>query len=100
MPKDGGRLRRNQTRISFGTPLSPAEGESTRRFGNRIETTLATMADESRTDWWTARQRAAAGTTPSPRGPDAAPWRRTWALGADPRDVSEVDEGRWAVSGD
>jgi 1-acyl-sn-glycerol-3-phosphate acyltransferase len=98
LPKDGSRLRRRQTRITFGTPLSSTEGESARRFGTRIETTLATMADEDRSDWWTARRRAAAGTTPSPRGPDAAAWRRAWALGADPRDGAEVDEGRWAVA--
>jgi 1-acyl-sn-glycerol-3-phosphate acyltransferase len=99
LPKDGSRLRRHQTRITFGTPLSPSEGESARRFGTRIETTLATMADEGRTDWWTARRRAAAGTTPSPRGPDAAPWRRAWALGPPPGSGDDVeDDGRWAVA--
>jgi 1-acyl-sn-glycerol-3-phosphate acyltransferase len=99
-PKDAGRLRRHPTRITFGAPLSPAQGEDARRFGTRIETTLATMADERRTDWWTARRRAGAGTTPSPRGPQAAAWRRAWALGPDPREGDDVDEGRWAVSGD
>ncbi|HEY7946851.1 MAG TPA: lysophospholipid acyltransferase family protein [Acidimicrobiales bacterium] len=98
LPKDSGPLRRHQTRITFGTPLSPVDGEDARRFGTRIETTLATMADEGRSDWWTARRRAATGTTPSPRGPDASAWRRAWALGPDPRDDTEVDEGRWAVS--
>jgi 1-acyl-sn-glycerol-3-phosphate acyltransferase len=98
LPKDGGRLRRHQTRITFGTPLSLADGESARRFGTRIETTMATMADADRTDWWTARHRAAAGTTPSPRGPDAAAWRRAWALGPDRRHDAETDEGRWAVT--
>jgi 1-acyl-sn-glycerol-3-phosphate acyltransferase len=98
LPKDGGRLRRHQTTITFGTPLSPTEAEDARRFGARIETTVATMADEARTDWWTARRRAAAGTTPSPRGPDAAPWRRAWALGPGPDDdLSADDDGRWAV---
>ncbi len=100
LPKDGGRLRRHPTRISFGSPLSPTEAEDARRFGTRIETTLATMADERRTDWWTARRRAGAGTTPSARGPQAAAWRRSWALGPDPRDSDDGDDGRWAVSGD
>jgi 1-acyl-sn-glycerol-3-phosphate acyltransferase len=98
LPKNGGRLRRHQTRITFGTQLSPVEGEDARRFGTRIETTLATMADEGRTDWWTARRRAASGTTPSPRGPEAAPWRRAWALGPDPHDSGDADDGRWAVN--
>jgi 1-acyl-sn-glycerol-3-phosphate acyltransferase len=99
LPKDAARLRRSHTRISFGTSLSLAEGEDARRFGVRIETALATMADERRTDWWTARRRAAAGSTPSPKGPDAAAWRRSWALGPGPTAGSGVvDEGRWAVS--
>jgi 1-acyl-sn-glycerol-3-phosphate acyltransferase len=99
-PKGGSALRRHRTRITFGTPLTPVEGEDARRFGARIETTLATMADESRSDWWTARRRAASGTTPSPRGPEAAPWRRAWALGPDSGDEVDGDEGRWAVSAD
>ena len=98
LPKDASRLRRSHTRISFGTSLSLAEGEDARRFGVRIETTLATMADEGRTDWWTARRRAAAGATPSAQGPDAAAWRRSWALGPGPGAGGGVDEGRWAVS--
>jgi 1-acyl-sn-glycerol-3-phosphate acyltransferase len=100
LPKGGGHLRRQQTRITFGTPLSISEGEDARRFGTRIERALATMADEGRTDWWTARRHAAVGATPSPRGPDASPWRRAWALGSDPRDTDDSDdEGRWAVGG-
>ncbi|MGH9019178.1 MAG: lysophospholipid acyltransferase family protein, partial [Acidimicrobiales bacterium] len=100
LPKDGARLRRHQTRISFGAALTPDDGEDARRFGARIETMLATMADEDATDWWTARRRAAMGTTPSPRGPEAAAWRRSWALGAPPGSVDEpVDERRWAVTG-
>jgi 1-acyl-sn-glycerol-3-phosphate acyltransferase len=98
MPKGGSRPHRHKTRITFGTPLSLAEGEDARRFGTRIETTMATMADENRTDWWSARQRAAAGTTPSPRGPEAAPWRRSWALGPKPGADDDVEnDGRWAV---
>ncbi|HLX88456.1 MAG TPA: lysophospholipid acyltransferase family protein [Acidimicrobiales bacterium] len=97
LPKDARRLRRGRTTVRFGLPLSPDEGEDARRFGTRIETALATMADEARTDWWTARRRAAAGTTPSPQGPDAAPWRRAWALGPDPTDADSADPGRWAV---
>ena len=99
LPKDGNRLRRQHTRITFGTPMAPVEGEDARRFGTRIETSLATMADETRTDWWTARRRAAAGTTPSPRGPEAAAWRRSWALGTAPGSSDPGAEGRWAVDG-
>ena len=41
----------------------------------------AALADEATTDWWQARRRAHAGETPALAGPDAAAWRRAWALG-------------------
>jgi 1-acyl-sn-glycerol-3-phosphate acyltransferase len=97
LPKGGTRLRRHPTRVTFGSPLTVAEGEDARRFGARIETALATLADETHTDWWTARRRAASGDTPSPRGPDAAPWRRSWALAPAVEPEGETDETRWAM---
>ena len=87
LPKSGdGRrpLRRSPVAVIFGAPLRPDEGEDARRFGARIETAVAVLADEVSTDWWTARRRAAAGTTPSHRGPEAAGWRRAWALDPPP----------------
>lgn len=98
LPKEGGRLHRGRTGVRFATPLVPDEGEDARRFGTRIEAVLATLADEATTDWWSARRRAASGTTPSPRGPEASAWRRAWALGPDPRRAEETGRGRWAVS--
>jgi 1-acyl-sn-glycerol-3-phosphate acyltransferase len=78
--RGGRRLRRSPVTLVFGEPLTPQEGEDARRFGARIESAVALLADEVATDWWTARRRAADGTNPSPRGPDASPWRRAWAL--------------------
>ena len=49
---------------------APAEGENTRRFGARIEAAVAALADEATTDCWTARRRAAAGTSPTLTGPE------------------------------
>jgi 1-acyl-sn-glycerol-3-phosphate acyltransferase len=68
-------------RVTYGDPLRPADGESAARFAERIERAVATLADEASTDWWQARQRAAAGTTPALTGPEAPAWRRAWALG-------------------
>jgi 1-acyl-sn-glycerol-3-phosphate acyltransferase len=75
--------------VSFGSPLRAHPGEDARSFGPRIERAVATLADERATDWWTARRRAAARTTPTLTGPDAPSWRRAWAL----------DEGRRARAG-
>ncbi len=97
-PRGGTRLRRSPTRITFGSAIVAAAGEDARRLEARIAGVLAVLADEARSDWWSARQRAGAGETPSPRGPDASPWRRAWALGPDPHADDDDDETRWALT--
>lgn len=74
------RPRPGRTRVVFGHPLWPQDGESTRRFGARIEAAVSALADESLTDFWTARWRAAQGTSPALTGPDYQGWRRQWEL--------------------
>jgi 1-acyl-sn-glycerol-3-phosphate acyltransferase len=69
-----------RTNIVFGAALRPVEGESTRRFNARIEAAVTVLADEAITDFWTARRRAGAGTTPPLTGPEYTGWRRDWAL--------------------
>ncbi len=97
LPRDGDRLRRSPTRVTFGTPLHPSSDEDARHLGARIEQALALLADECGSDFWSARRRAASGSTPSPRGPDASAWRRAWALGP-PREKNEDEQtGRWAM---
>ena len=61
----------SNVRVTYGEPLHPQEGESAARFAERIERAVAELADEATTDWWQARRRAAAGTTPALTGPDA-----------------------------
>jgi 1-acyl-sn-glycerol-3-phosphate acyltransferase len=69
--------------LVFGTPVWPEPGEDARRLAARLELAVAALADEWSTDWWTARRRSAAGTTPALTGPAAGAWRRAWALDAD-----------------
>lgn len=71
----------SRTSVVFGDPMHPTEGESTRRFNGRIEAAVASLGDELATDWWQARKRFHQGDAPSMAGPDAASWRRAWALG-------------------
>ena len=68
------------TRVTFGAPMRPDAGEDSRRFAARIERAVAALADEATTDWYTARRRAHASTSPSLSGPSALSWRRAWAL--------------------
>jgi 1-acyl-sn-glycerol-3-phosphate acyltransferase len=79
-PKGAKRPKPGRTRVTFGRPIRPHEGESTRRLNERIERAVAELADEASTDYWSARRRAAAGTTPSLTGPAYTGWRRQWAL--------------------
>jgi 1-acyl-sn-glycerol-3-phosphate acyltransferase len=97
LPRGASRLRRGPTRVSFGTPMSSREGEDARRLGTRIEAALAALAEETGTDFWSARRRAAAGDTSSPRGPEASAWRRSWALGPPPDQRDDNLDGRWAT---
>ena len=81
LPKVAGRGQ--GVHLVFGSPVRAEEGEDARRLGARVERAVAALADEWSTDWWSARRRAAAGTTPSLTGPSGGAWRRAWALDAD-----------------
>jgi 1-acyl-sn-glycerol-3-phosphate acyltransferase len=69
-----------RTRVTFGSPLSIDQDENTRRFNARIEAAVTALADESTTDYWTARRRLAQGANPSLTGPEYNGWRRHWVL--------------------
>lgn len=69
-----------KSKVVFGAPLWPREGESTRRFNARIEAAVTELGDETLTDYWTSRQRAAKGTSPKLTGPEYNGWRRQWSL--------------------
>ncbi|MDA8298208.1 MAG: lysophospholipid acyltransferase family protein [Actinomycetota bacterium] len=86
LAKGSSSLRPGKVEVRFGDALrlEPAgperREEDARRFGARIEAAVSLLADEAESDWWSARRRASEGATPPLRGPQAAPWRRTWAL--------------------
>lgn len=63
--------------VNVGAPLRPVEGEDARRFAVRLEQAVAALADETVTDWWSARRRAHAGATPGLQGPQDS-WIRDW----------------------
>ena len=83
-----------RTRVTFGAPLVPAEADDSRRFAATIERSVAALADEATTDWWSARRRAHAGESPALLGPDAPAWRRAWAVG-DPDRSRTRRRRRW-----
>ena len=93
--KGSGKVRRSTTAVTFGTPMLATDGEDPRDFAVRIERAIAVLADEQSTDWWTARRRAAAGTTPRLTGPEVAAWRRTWALGEGRRPRNGASKRKW-----
>ena len=72
--------RRARATVTFGAPLLPVEGERATAFAARLERAVAALADEIRTDWYSARRRAHAGATDSLNGPETGAWRRHWTL--------------------
>jgi 1-acyl-sn-glycerol-3-phosphate acyltransferase len=71
-----------RTLVTFGRPLFPAAGEDSRRMAARLERSVAALADEVATDWYSARLRFHARTTPALTGPEGPSWRRAWSLSA------------------
>ena len=82
-----------KTKVVFGSPMPPVEGESTRRFNARIEAAVTTLGDEALTDFWTSRRRRATGSSPKLTGPDYNGWRRQWAL-AEHRKLGKAGQRR------
>ena len=88
------RPRPGTTKVTFGAPMRPLDTDNAVRFAARIESAVAALADEARSDWWSARVRDAAGTTPALTGPEVRSWRRAWALG-DRRGRTRQRASRW-----
>ncbi len=97
LPRGAKRLYVGDTKVTFGAPIVP--DLPARQLVGRLEAAIAALADETTSDWWSARRRAAKGSTPSLTGPEASPWRRAWALGPSPKDGararSSADQKRW-----
>jgi 1-acyl-sn-glycerol-3-phosphate acyltransferase len=96
LPRGAKRLYVGDTKVTFGAPILP--DLPARQLVGRLETAIAALADETTSDWWSARRRAAKGSTPPLTGPVASPWRRAWALGPSPKDKARArsaDEKRW-----
>ena len=83
-----------QATVTFGVPMRPAAGEKAPRFAARIQAAVTALADEARTDWYSARKRAHAGASGTLTGPDTGIWRRQWALSHRPRQQARLQR-RW-----
>ncbi len=82
IPRKGRTLPRpSHTSVTFGRAITPTDDENAIRFAARIEREVAALADETTTDWYSARRRAHATESPGLTGPEAGAWRRAWALG-------------------
>ncbi len=73
LPKPG------RATVTFGEPLVAEVGEDSRKLAARLEAAVAALADEQATDWYQARRRFHARTSPPLTGPETVSWRRQWA---------------------
>ncbi len=95
LAKGSSRVHPGRTTVTFGAPLRADPAADPRVLAVRLEEAIAALADETANDWYTARLRAAAGTTPALTGPDGADWRRAWALGRPRRPERSRRRERW-----
>ncbi len=95
LAKGSGRFSPGETAVRFGRPMWSGDDDA-RHFSARIEAAVAMLADEAESDWWSARRRAASGSTPPLRGPGVSAWRRSWELpdsaGGNHRDATASSE--------
>lgn len=80
--------------LNIGSPLRASTGEDARAFSTRIEAAIASLADETNSDWWSALQRTHAAATPSLKGSDVDSWRRDWA--APDRTARTITNRTWS----
>ncbi len=73
--------RRARSVINFGRPLYFASEDNNRRFTRKMQQAVEVLADETSSgNWFAARKRSHSDESPSTAGPEAATWRRRWAL--------------------
>ena len=72
--------RRSKSTVTFGYPMEAESDENARSFSARIEKEVRSLADETASSWWDARQRSYKNSSPSLTGPEIGAWRRSWAL--------------------
>ena len=86
--------RPSRTTVTFGDPVRANDDENARAFAVRLQAAVAALGDEASSDWWQARRRAHAGTSPGLTGPAIGAWRRAWVLG-DRNRGSGMKRPRW-----
>ncbi len=94
LPKGARRPRPARVTVNFGEPLHHGEDDA-RRFAARIEDSLEALGDETLTDWYSARLRHHARSSPTLRGPEIDSWRRDWALRERRGATSGSDRRSW-----
>jgi 1-acyl-sn-glycerol-3-phosphate acyltransferase len=74
--------------VRYGAPVWPEPDDTHEALTDRLLQRVAQLWDEDQTSWYAAQRRAAEGTTPLPRGPEATrpdgtpSWRRVWTSSA------------------
>ena len=94
LPKGSSLPRPARVTVNFGSPLEHGSDDA-RRFASRIEDSLEALADETVTDWYSARLRRHRRNSPSLRGPDIDSWRRDWELRNRPGTPADTDRRSW-----
>ncbi|MDE0267910.1 MAG: lysophospholipid acyltransferase family protein [Acidimicrobiaceae bacterium] len=84
------------TTATFGKPIYPSTEERSAKLALRVEEAVNALADEIRTDWYTARKRAHGRQNPTLTGPAVSEWRRAWIRGDQSR-KNKRPKNAWPV---
>lgn len=95
LPKGRSIPRPERVTINFGDPIVPDDDMDARSFVGVLEAAIEQLADETSTDWWTAKVNAAQGSTASLSGPDFDSWRRDWL--SPERQPARPKRRRWPI---
>jgi 1-acyl-sn-glycerol-3-phosphate acyltransferase len=68
---------RTKTRVIVDRPLDP--DQPIRALASELDRAFARLSHEASAGFYAARLAFTQGTTPNRLGPDASPWRRSWA---------------------
>lgn len=82
--------------INFGDPIVPDDDMDARSFVAVLEGAVEHLADETASDWWSAKVNARRGSTTSLAGPDIDSWRRDWS--SPERRPARRQRRRWPIS--
>jgi 1-acyl-sn-glycerol-3-phosphate acyltransferase len=76
--KNSSTIKPGKSRVNFGKPLTPHDGEDARVFGARIQRSIDELAAELHNDWWTAQLQSGTDSVAPLTPTSSSTWLNDW----------------------